>query len=175
MRGFELVADGWQSLLTVWEREYLAGLLEQVSAVLAAEGPLETTRSGAGAQRAHESQADAAVLAALDFDTDPADLDGAGFASADGARPEAGPGDSGPGDPDSAREGSDGGQGADNDPGPRAGQPVRLSADVVSLLEILLPEASEDPPGRRRGLVHDSSAAACPQAQSAHRRRPRAA
>ncbi|MCL3776758.1 MULTISPECIES: DUF2017 family protein [unclassified Actinomyces] len=121
MRPFEPVEHGWQSRLSLREREYLAGLLEQVSAVLAAEGPLETTviagsgplrprDGGDGEDRGGEADDDA-VLAALDFETPP-------------AVPTAQ-------EPD----------GATAPAAPRRPVP----ADVAALLEVLLPEASEDP------------------------------
>lgn len=109
MRGFESAEHGWQSRLSVWEREYLAGLFEQVGAILAAEGPLETTAVGGTGGEDRSSADDDAVLAALDFET-PAHGPATG-ASGDDAPPEA----------------------------------RHLHVDIATLLEVLLPEASEDP------------------------------
>ncbi|QPL04803.1 MULTISPECIES: DUF2017 family protein [Actinomyces] len=109
MRGFETAERGWQSRLSIWEREYLAGLFEQVGAVLAAEGPLETTAVGGTGQEGGSSADDEAVLAALDFDTPP----------------------HGPATPV-----------LDGDAPPET---RHLHVDIATLLEVLLPEASEDP------------------------------
>ena len=38
MHGFAEASGGWESRLETWEREYLAGLLEQVAMLLAADG-----------------------------------------------------------------------------------------------------------------------------------------
>ena len=78
MRGFAVSADGWQSHLETWEREYLAGLLEQV-AVLLIPGDPDTPHGIQGdaeeprhsEPRRGESTHDGDVLAALDFDPDP--------------------------------------------------------------------------------------------------------
>lgn len=75
MRSFVEAADGWESRLETWEREYLAGLLEQVAVLLAAdESALGGIRSAApphSGQRKGESPRDGDVLAALDFDPGP--------------------------------------------------------------------------------------------------------
>ncbi|MGK2348699.1 DUF2017 family protein [Actinomyces sp. W5033] len=109
MRSFEPVETGWQSRLEVWEREYLAGLVEQVSLVLAAEGPLEATATpAASSPPGSDRTPDDAVLASLDFEA---------LAHApDGRAPDEG-----------------------------AAPPAPLPAGVVTVLEVLLPEASEDP------------------------------
>ena len=78
MRGFAKAADGWESRLETWEREYLAGLLEQV-AVLLIPGDPDTPHGIQGdaeeprhsEPRRGESTHDGDVLAALDFDPDP--------------------------------------------------------------------------------------------------------
>lgn len=134
MRSFEPVEHGWQSELSVWEREYLAGLLEQVSAVLAAEGPVEEPSSDVGPLREHESERDGEVLAALDFEAAPL------FAAGpDGGRPGDERSDVGgpPGDGERPEEGER------QEEGSGSRTPVR--GEVASLLEVLLPEASEDP------------------------------
>lgn len=134
MRGFVPVTEGWASGLEAWEREFIAGLLEQVGGVLAsAETPAEHAArverarrhapgevgggatgdagqapgsSGIVALRDGESAEDAAVLSALDFTApDP------GSAEPTGARSIA------------------------------HGAPAALAP----LIEALLPDASEDP------------------------------
>lgn len=129
MRGFVPVPDGWASGLEAWEREFIAGLLDQVGGVLASAGsPVESdartergghdatdwgssTTEGAGrpalaVARDGESAEDAAVLASLDF-----------------AAP----------DPEDA--------------GPAAARSLAggVPASLAPLLEVLLPDASEDP------------------------------
>ena len=82
MRGFAKAVGGWESRLEAWEREYLAGLLEQVAVLLAADGPAEPASDRPGGRedgapfpqarlRRGESTHDGDVLAALDFDPDP--------------------------------------------------------------------------------------------------------
>ncbi len=82
MRGFGKAIGGWESHLETWEREYLAGLLEQVAVLLAADGPAEPASDRPGGRedgapfpqarlRRGESTRDGDVLAALDFDPDP--------------------------------------------------------------------------------------------------------
>ena len=76
MHGFAEAPGGWESKLETWEREYLAGLLEQVAMLLAADGSGSPNglqdAHGAGDSRSEprlgESAQDRAVLAALDFD-----------------------------------------------------------------------------------------------------------
>ena len=76
MHGFAEAPGGWESRLETWEREYLAGLLEQVAMLLAADGSGSPNglqdAHGAGDSRSEprlgESAQDRAVLAALDFD-----------------------------------------------------------------------------------------------------------
>lgn len=128
MRSFEPVERGWQSELSVWEREYLAGLLEQVSAVLAAEGPVAQPRSDVGPLRERESERDGEVLAALDFEAAPVLA-----AGADGGRPS----------DERSDVGGPPGEGGRPEEGSGSRTPVR--GEVASLLEVLLPEASEDP------------------------------
>ncbi|MDO4243384.1 MAG: DUF2017 family protein [Actinomyces sp.] len=73
MHAFSAGEQGYTSALETWEREYLAGLLEQVADILAepGHGP-HGDGTGVprppGAPRAGESQHDADVLAALDFE-----------------------------------------------------------------------------------------------------------
>ena len=71
MHGFAEASGGWESRLETWEREYLAGLLEQVAMLLAADGSgppngLQDAH-GAGDSRSEprlgESAQDRAVLA----------------------------------------------------------------------------------------------------------------
>ena len=45
MRGFAASADGWQSHLETWEREYLAGLFEQVAVLLIPGDPAAPHRN----------------------------------------------------------------------------------------------------------------------------------
>ena len=82
MRGFAKAVGGWESRLEAWEREYLAGLLEQVAVLLAADGPAEPASDRPGGRedgapfpqarlRRGESTHDGDVLAPLDFDPDP--------------------------------------------------------------------------------------------------------
>ena len=109
MRSFVEAADGWESRLETWEREYLAGLLEQVAVLLAAdESALGGIRSAApphSGQRKGESPRDGDVLAALDFDPGPV------------TRPPA------------------------REPRPPSSTPPALAP----VLDMLLPDASEDP------------------------------
>lgn len=115
MRGFARVGDGWESRLETWEREYLAGLLDQVAALLVTgrqtpvpdggtgsdpDADLDAGR-GPGRLREGESDRDGDVLAALDFD--PA------------------------GDARATSEAS------------------RVPATLAPVLDVLLPDASEDP------------------------------
>ena len=75
MRGFAKAVGGWESRLEAWEREYLAGLLEQVAVLLAADDPGGRQDGGTTPPqpglRQGESARDGDVLAALDFDPDP--------------------------------------------------------------------------------------------------------
>ena len=75
MRGFAKAVGGWESRLEAWEREYLAGLLEQVAVLLAADDPGGRQDGGTTSPqpglRQGESARDGDVLAALDFDPDP--------------------------------------------------------------------------------------------------------
>lgn len=90
MRAFSRVEEGYASRLEAWEREYLAGLADQVAHVLDVGPPAGAVDSGAwggagtaggvrpgpGAgpdrePRAGETTRDADVLASLDFDPDP--------------------------------------------------------------------------------------------------------
>ena len=75
MRGFAKAVGGWESRLEAWEREYLAGLLEQGAVRLAADDPGGRQDGGTTPPqpglRQGESARDGDVLAALDFDPDP--------------------------------------------------------------------------------------------------------
>ena len=75
MRGFAKAVGGWESRLEAWEREYLAGLLEQVAVLRAADDPGGRQDGGTPSPqpglRQGESARDGDVLAALDFDPDP--------------------------------------------------------------------------------------------------------
>lgn len=116
MRGFAKAADGWESRLETWEREYLAGLLEQVAVLLAADGPADPAADRPGGPtgeaasphpelRQGESARDGDVLAALDFDPDPQ------------GRPASRP-----------------------PPSPTSAPPA-----LAPVIDVLLPDASEDP------------------------------
>ena len=129
MRGFLAVPEGWASRLEAWEREFIAGLLDQVGGVLAsaetssdrAARAERSRRASAGEDgagehgaarpslavvRDGESAEDAAVLASLDFTAPDPEVDGpaGGRLIADGA-----------------------------------------PAALAPLIEALLPDASEDP------------------------------
>lgn len=129
MRGFLAVPEGWASRLEAWEREFIAGLLDQVGGVLAsaetssdrAARAERSRRASAGEDgagehgaarpslavvRDGESAEDAAVLASLDFTAPDPEVDGpaGGRSIADGA-----------------------------------------PAALAPLIEALLPDASEDP------------------------------
>ena len=78
MRGFAVSADGWQSHLETWEREYLAGLFEQVAVLLVPGDPAaphgihdDDEEPRHSEPRRGESARDGDVLAALDFDPAP--------------------------------------------------------------------------------------------------------
>ncbi|MBE6482162.1 MAG: DUF2017 family protein [Actinomyces ruminicola] len=120
MRAFRPDPRGWTSALEAWEREYLAGLFKQIADLLAFDTPaagndadaltgLAAHGSGVGdsaprhaGTRAGESPRDGDVLAALDFDPEPAD-------------------------------------------DVEAGTPRAVPASLAPLLDVLLPDASEDP------------------------------
>lgn len=102
MRAFSAGEQGYTSVLETWEREYLAGLLEQVADILAEPGHGARPSAAPGVPRAGESEHDAEVLAALDFEV---------------TAPQA------------------------QDPGPG---PV-TGAALASVLDVLLPDACEDP------------------------------
>ncbi|WP_315501117.1 DUF2017 family protein [Actinomyces radicidentis] len=129
MRGFLAVPEGWASRLEAWEREFIAGLLDQVGGVLASAetssdrvARAERSRRAAAGEdgagehgaarpslavvRDGESAEDAAVLASLDFTAPDPEVDGpaGGRLIADGA-----------------------------------------PAALAPLIEALLPDASEDP------------------------------
>lgn len=128
MRGFKAVDGGWESPLEDWELEFLADLLAQVLVVLDSAAPpgprpARAARSappGPGGPRAAESARDAEILAALDFDIEDPDGEGAGAAGEPGG-----------------------------DPGHRdrtgSADPPAASAALAPLVEALLPDASEDP------------------------------
>lgn len=104
MQHFVPATGGWESLVEAWERELIAGLLEQVLFVLTSQGgpSQEAHRPGTG-QRSGESERDSQILASLDFAME----DAAGQS--------------------------------------RTTHSPRADAELTSLLEVLLPEASEDP------------------------------
>ena len=96
MRAFHPEVEGWASALEPWEREYLAGLFKQIADLLGADAPAAAEHP---APRPGESSRDGNVLAALDFEPEPAD----------------------------------------------AGAPSSVPASLAPLLDVLLPDASEDP------------------------------
>lgn len=104
MQHFVPATGGWESLVEAWERELIAGLLEQVLFVLTSQGgpSQEAHRPGTG-QRSGESERDSQILASLDFAME----DAAGQS--------------------------------------RTTHSPRADAELTPLLEVLLPEASEDP------------------------------
>lgn len=129
MKGFLGVDAGWASLLEPWERELIAGLLDQVADILAPEAGSEGTGAtaapaaepgaptpgdppaSAAPSRPGESARDAAVLAALDFEPGRSSPDPRALPSPSGPSSSSGPPD----------------------------------ASLTPLREVLLPDASEDP------------------------------
>ena len=156
MRGFVATEAGWECALETWERDYLAGLFEHVAAVLALDGP--TGEAGSlgedGRARAPEHPPGG------DEPQPPVDSGPAGSGRSEDVGgavappddpPTAGPPltdeeillrldfevDAGPGAPGATGAGGRGRQGGDG-----GGD---VPADVVPLLEVLLPDSSEDP------------------------------
>lgn len=104
MQHFVPAPGGWESLVEDWERELIAGLVEQVVLVLTSQGGQSQEAHGtATGQRSGESERDSQILASLDFETEEA-------------------------------AGQD-----------RAARSPQADAELTPLLEVLLPEASEDP------------------------------
>lgn len=138
MHSFVPVEEGYASRLTGWEREYLAGLLNQVARVLATEPPAEGAADRVAGPHSPGSPAAGGAPA-----PGPAGPGGGRPACRDeGAHPGGTP-ESRPRAGETSRD-AEVLAALDFDPEPTAGAPSS-SASAAPLLEVLLPDASEDP------------------------------
>ena len=141
MHSFVPVEEGYASWLTSWEREYLAGLLDQVARVLATEPPAEEAADDVAEQQSHGQPAAGAGGAPASGPAGPDDHPAHQHECAQ-------PGDTAEGRPRAGETSRDAEVLAsldfDPDPEPTAGTPSS-SASAAPLLEVLLPDASEDP------------------------------